>query len=249
VGAGYSEAYTWSLVPAGEGRLALEEPFSAELAALRTDLELGLVESAERNRNAGVDEIALFELARVYRPAGDELPAEAWHVAGIAEGGFFRAKGAVEALHRALAVPLGAVEREPGRAARTPYGRIAELEGGWGFFELDLEPLLAAVPDAVLYEDVITFPALKQDLAFVVDESVEAGAVIAAAREAAGPELRELRVFDVYRGAQVGPGRKSIALAAGFQSPERTLSDEDAAAARARIVAALAERFGAELRA
>jgi phenylalanyl-tRNA synthetase beta chain len=249
MGAGYSEAYTWSLVPAGEGRLALEEPFSAELAALRTDLELGLVESAERNRNAGVDEIALFELARVYRPAGDELPAEAWHVAGIAEGGFFRAKGAVEALHRALAVPLGAVEREPGRAARTPYGRIAELEGGWGFFELDLEPLLAAVPDAVLYEDVITFPALKQDLAFVVDESVEAGAVIAAAREAAGPELRELRVFDVYRGAQVGPGRKSIALAAGFQSPERTLSDEDAAAARARIVAALAERFGAELRA
>jgi phenylalanyl-tRNA synthetase beta chain len=249
VGAGYSEAYTWSLVPAGEGRLALEEPFSAELAALRTDLELGLVESAERNRNAGVDEIALFELARVYRPAGDELPAEAWHVAGIAEGGFFRAKGAVEALHRALAVPLGAVEREPGRAARTPYGRIAELEGGWGFFELDLEPLLAAVPDAVLYEDVITFPALKQDLAFVVDESVEAGAVIAAAREAAGPELRELRVFDVYRGEQVGPGRKSIALAAGFQSPERTLSDEDAAAARARIVAALAERFGAELRA
>ena len=71
---------------------------------------------------------------------------------------------------------------------------------------------------------------MKQDLAFVVDESVAAGDLIAAAREAAGPELRELRVFDVYRGEQVGEGKKSIAFAAAFQSPERTLSDEDAAA-------------------
>ena len=86
--------------------------------------------------------------------------------------------------------------------------------------------------DPIQYEDVITFPAVKQDLAFAVDEAVAAGDLIAAAREAAGPELRELRVFDVYRGEQVGEGRKSIALAAAFQSPERTLSDEDAAAIR-----------------
>ena len=105
------------------------------------------------------------------------------------------------------------------------------------------------MPDAVAYDDVITFPAVKQDLAFAVDESVAAGDLIAAAREAAGPELRELRVFDVYRGEQVGEGRKSVALRLAFQSPERTLSDEDAAALRERIVAALAERFGAELRA
>jgi phenylalanyl-tRNA synthetase beta chain len=248
-GAGFSEAYTWTLVPAAEGRLALEEPYSAEMAALRTDLELGLVESAERNRNAGVEGIALFEVARVFRPSGEELPEERWHVAGIAEGGFFRAKGAVETLHRALGVPLGEVRREPGRAASTAYGRIVELAGGWGFFELDLDSLLADVPDAVAYEDVITFPALKQDLAFAVDEPVTAGALVAAVREAGGEELRDVRVFDVYRGEQVGEGRKSVALRLSFQSPERTLSDEDAARARERIVAALAERFGAELRA
>ena len=248
-GAGYSEAYTWSLVPAGEGRLALAEPYSAELAALRTDLQLGLVESAERNRNVGVEEIALFELARVYRPTGEELPEERWHVAGIAEGGFFRAKGAVELLHRSLGVPLGAVERGAGRAARTRYGRIAELPGGWGFFELDVDSLIADVPPVVAYEDVITFPPLKQDLAFAVDESLAAGELVAAVREAGGEELREVGVFDVYRGEQVGEGRKSVALRLAFQSPERTLSDEDAGRARERIVAALAERFGAELRA
>ena len=84
---------------------------------------------------------------------------------------------------------------------------------------------------------------------FVVAEAVAAGDLIAAARAAAGPELRDLRVFDVYRGEQVGAGKKSIALAAAFQSPERTLADEDAAKLRERIVAALALRFGAELRA
>ena len=96
---------------------------------------------------------------------------------------------------------------------------------------------------------MITFPAVKQDLAFIVDEGVAAGDLIAAAREAAGPDLRELRVFDVYRGEQLGPGKKSIALAAAFQSPERTLSDEEAAEIRGRIVEALARQYGAELRA
>jgi phenylalanyl-tRNA synthetase beta chain len=83
----------------------------------------------------------------------------------------------------------------------------------------------------------------------VVDEEVEAGALVRAAREAAGAQLREARVFDVYRGDQVGEGRKSVAIHLAFQSPERTLSDDDAAELRTRIVAALAERFGGELRA
>ena len=249
VGAGFAEAYTWTLVPAEEGRLPLEEPYTTEMAALRTDLRLGLLESAERNRNAGVDRIALFEVARVFRPTGEELPEERWHVAAITEGGFFRAKGAAEALHDALGVQLVVLDRGPGRSARITYGELVELPADWGYFELDLEALFADVPEIVTYQDVITFPDVKQDLAFVVDEGVTAGELIGAAREAAGPELRDLRVFDVYRGEQVGAGKKSIALAAAFQSPERTLSDEDAAEIRARIVAALAERFGAELRA
>jgi phenylalanyl-tRNA synthetase beta chain len=55
-------------------------------------------------------------------------------------------------------------------------------------------------------------------------------------------------VFDVYRGDQVGVGRKSVAIHLAFQSPERTLTEEEATAARDTIVAALEERFGAELR-
>jgi phenylalanyl-tRNA synthetase beta chain len=248
VGAGFYEAYTWTLVPAGEGRIELEEPYSVEMAALRTDLVHGLLESAHRNANAGVERIALFEVARVFLPSGDELPDERWHVAGIVDGGYFRAKGAVETLYRALHVEA-AFNAALGRGARTPDGEVRELEGGWGYFELDLDALFERVPDVPLYEDVITFPGVKQDLAFAVDEGVTAAELVAAAREAAGPELREMRVFDVYRGDQVGPGRKSIAFSCLFQSPERTLTDEDVVPIRERIVRALADRFQAELRA
>src|SRR5207245_10525296 len=108
---------------------------------------------------------------------------------------------------------------------------------------------LSRVPDRGLSGDVITYPPVRQDLAFSVREDVAAGDLVAAAREAAGSELHEMRAFDVYRGDQVGPGRKSIAFAVTFQSPERTLSDEDAARLRKAVVDALATRFGAELRA
>jgi phenylalanyl-tRNA synthetase beta chain len=99
-----------------------------------------------------------------------------------------------------------------------------------------------------VYEDVLTFPATLQDVALVVGEDVEVGALVDAAHEAAGPILRTARVFDVYRSDQLGGDRKSVAIHLAFQSPERTLTEEEATRVRDRIVAALAERFGAELR-
>jgi phenylalanyl-tRNA synthetase beta chain len=180
-------------------------------------------------------------------------------VGAIVDGGFFRAKGAVEALHAAVKSDVS-FERttrpllHPGKAARFASGWVGELhptvlEGTWAALELDLEELLAGSRDPVAYADVVTYPALRQDVAFAVGDDVTAGELVAAVREAGGPELREARVFDVYRGEQVGPGRKSVAIALTFQSPERTLTDEDAAQVRERIVAAVADRFGGELRA
>jgi phenylalanyl-tRNA synthetase beta chain len=260
VGFGYSQTYSWSLLTEDSEphAVALQEPISSEQAVLRTSLLDGLIASARRNVDAGNEAIALFELAHVYLPTGEQLPEERWHVGGITEGGFPSAKGAVEGLYAALAIEASFEPasdlRRPGPGARTAEGwvlalRDPELPGDWGAFELDVDLLVARVPDLVVYEDVITYPPVRQDLAFNVPEDVPAGALVAAAREAAGAELRELLPFDVYRGDQVGPGRKSIAFAATFQSPDRTLSDEDAAALRERIVSALASRFGATLRA
>jgi phenylalanyl-tRNA synthetase beta chain len=259
VGFGYSEAYTWSLLPKASptGGVELQEPLSSEQAVLRTSLAEGLLSSARRNVDAGNDEIALFEQAHVYLPTTEQLPDERWHVGGIADGGFLFAKGAVEGLYAALGIApsFSPADDLPvsGRGAHTGEGWVAsvrdpELPGEWGAFELDVDALVDRLPDLVVYEDVITYPPVRQDLAFVVPEEVTAGELVAAAHQAAGPELRELRAFDVYRGDQLGPGRKSIAFSATFQSPERTLTDDDAGELRRRIVSALEERFSAQLR-
>ncbi|MCS7008020.1 MAG: hypothetical protein NZL88_10755, partial [Gaiellaceae bacterium] len=261
VGAGLSEAYTWSLV-AWDPRpdaLRLPDPLSADQAILRTTIVPSLVSAVRTALDAGADDVRLFEIARVYLPTDEQLPDERWRVGAILRGGFAVAKGVLETLYEALHLELR-VERgehellHPGKAGVTGAGWLGELhptllEGSWGAFELDLADLCAAVPERVVYEDVITYPAVRQDLAVAVDEEVEVGALVDAARAAAGPLLSDVRVFDVYRGPQVGEGRKSVALRLAFQSPERTLTDEEAAELRARIVAALARGFAAELRA
>jgi phenylalanyl-tRNA synthetase beta chain len=257
VGLGFAEIYTPSLVPDDDTTWKLPEPISVELTALRTSLLPSLIDAARRNIDAGSRNIALFEIARVYMPSG-ELPAESLTVAGIAEGGYLRIKGAVEALYRALkAEPAFARWSHPlfhpGKTANTEAGVVGELhprqlEGEWGGFELDLASLFAAAEDVTIYRDVITYPAVRQDIAVSVPENVPVGHLVAAAREAAGEELREIRVFDVYRGEQVGEGRKSVAFAVAYQSAERTMTDADAIRLRDTIVALLKERFDAELR-
>jgi phenylalanyl-tRNA synthetase beta chain len=259
VGVGLSEAYTWSLV-ASDPRadaIRLPSPMTSDQAILRTTIVPGLVEAARTGVDAG-RQAALFEIARVYLPSGEPLPDERWHVAGVLAGAYADVKGVLETLYEALGLELR-VERgahallHPGKAATTAAGWLGELhpsllEGTWGAFELDLEILFADVPERIVYEDVITYPAVLQDVAVAVGDDVEVGALVEVAHETGGGLLREARVFDVYRGEQVGTGRKSVAIHLAFQSPERTLTDEDATRARERIVAALEERFGAELR-
>jgi phenylalanyl-tRNA synthetase beta chain len=256
IGSGFSEAYTSTF--AAKGDVRLPEPLSQEAAALRTGLMESLVDAARHNVAVGTSEVALFEIARTYR-AGGELPDERWHVAGIVDGGFSEAKWAVEQLYNALKVQPE-YERaidphlHPGKSARTTEGWVGELhpsllEGTWGAFELDLDALVAAAPEAVEFEEVSPYPEVRQDLAFVVDEAVPAAELLAALREAAGPELRSSAVFDEYRGEQTGAGRRSLAFRVAFGSPERTLTDDEAAELRGRIVKALADTFGAVLRA
>lgn len=253
VGCGYSEAYTPSLVTGGA--IVLPEPISAELGALRESLLPSLVEAARANVAVDVESVALFEIARTY----PEIGREPWHLAGIADGGYAQARWAVEQVHSALGVEPE-VERasepflHPGKAGRTPHGVFgelhpAQLDGAWGVFELDLDALAAAAAATPRYAEVSPYPELRQDLAFVLDEDVPAAALVAAIRAAGGELLREVAVFDVYRGPQIGAGKRSLAFRLAFGSVERTLTDEDVAPVRQAIADALSAQFGATLRA
>jgi len=259
VGAGLHEAYTYSLQPDDPDPAAIElpEPLSQQQRVLRTTLRIGLRGAARHNVDSGNADVALFELAHVYLPPAP-VPTERWRLGGIVQGDFSRAKGLVEAVFADLHVEPAFTRADVGPefvvGARVQSGWVAgygpgELAGAWSAFELDLEELFALVPERLHYRDVITFPPLRQDLAFVVDETVPAGELMAAAREAAGDELREVRFLSDYRGEPIPLEKKSIAFSVAFQSAERTLTDEDAARLREAIVGALGARFGAELRA
>ncbi|NED98483.1 phenylalanine--tRNA ligase subunit beta [Phytoactinopolyspora alkaliphila] len=111
--------------------------------------------------------------------------------------------------------------------------------------ELDRFP---ATDEPVRAPSVSTFPVATQDVALVVDQAVPAASVQEALVEGAGELLESVRLFDVYSGAQVGEGRKSLAYALRFRAPDRTLTVEETTAARDAAVAVAAERTGAALR-
>src|SRR6478609_4503213 len=117
-------------------------------------------------------------------------------------------------------------------------------------FELDLDVLLAAAsPEPVQAVPVSTYPVAKEDIALVVDASVPAADVLDAVRTGAGEVLEDAHLFDVYTGAQVGDGRKSLAFSLRLRADDRTLTAQAAAAVREAVVAEAHRRFGATLRA
>jgi phenylalanyl-tRNA synthetase beta chain len=87
-----------------------------------------------------------------------------------------------------------------------------------------------------------------QDISVVVDENVAADSVVSAVRDGAGELLEDVRLFDVYTGPQIGEGRKSLTLALRFRAADRTLTEDEASAARDAAVAAATDRVGAVLR-
>ncbi|MFD8964779.1 phenylalanine--tRNA ligase subunit beta [Streptomyces sp. NPDC059568] len=114
--------------------------------------------------------------------------------------------------------------------------------------EIDLDLLERAGTGALQAPRISTYPVATQDVALVVAQDVPASEVERALREGAGELLESLRLFDVFTGEQIGSGRKSLAYALRFRAPDRTLTVEEATAAREAAVALAAERTGAILR-
>jgi phenylalanyl-tRNA synthetase beta chain len=163
----------------------------------------------------------------------------AWSVRPAGDWPFLHPGRSAEVL--AGEMRLGFVgEVHPLVAAEWDLGRTA-------VFAIDLGKLAAAAPPVPAFAPFPSVPSLRQDLAVVLPDDVAAGRVLERVKQAGGEMLDDVSVFDVYTGPQVGEGRRSLALALSFLGREQTLTDEDVAPARAKIVAALGE-LGGELR-
>jgi len=191
------------------------------------------------------------------------LAPQSWR-GGDAAADFFALKGTLEALAAQLGAELEVEQGSepflhPGRSATVLLGGV---EAGWigelhplvcrqwdleaaAGFEIGLGELAeAASLGREQYEDVTSFPAVRQDLAAVVDDDVPAAKVRDAVLGGGGELLRSAEVFDLYRGEQVGEGRKSLALRLTFRAPDRTLTDDEVAGLREQIRSQLAELGG-----
>lgn len=182
----------------------------------------------------------------------DFFDAKADLEALLRPGGCFDAFSFEAAQHPAL---------HPGRSARIlrdgqPVGWLGtlhprhaeelELPADTQLFELEIAAVTAG--RKATFEPISRYPAIRRDLALLVDEAVPADAVAERIRQAAGETLKELRLFDVYQGKGVETGRKSIALGLILQDSSRTLTDQDVQAVVDEVTTALQRDLGASLR-
>jgi phenylalanyl-tRNA synthetase beta chain len=195
--------------------------------------------------------------------------ASAWDVKDSPSLDFYDMKGRIELLLSGLR--LGGVSYtpadsvpflHPGKAAEVkvngqPVGVFGELhplvkekydvdESAVIVAEFDLEQLRGATPTYGI-TPVSEFPPVFEDIAVIVEESVAASRVEELIRQTGGKTVARVRLFDVYRGEQVGPGKKSLAYNLTYES-DKTMTDAEAAAIRAKIVKRLEHEVGAKLR-
>ncbi len=114
---------------------------------------------------------------------------------------------------------------------------------------IELEAILPKVPERHHLSDVPSFPPVLEDLAFVVAEEIPAENIRQMILKSGKPLVAEVHLFDLYRGEQIGEGRKSLAYSIVYQAPDRTLTDDEVAKVRERIIKQLGEEAGAKLRA
>ncbi|MDQ4097717.1 MAG: phenylalanine--tRNA ligase subunit beta, partial [Actinomycetota bacterium] len=279
VGAGLTEAWSTSLLAPGDlvraglepVAVEVENPLAQEESVLRTSLLPGLLRAVVTNVARRYPAVSLFEVGRVFVPRDGDLPQEPERVAGILGGGDAEAaKRVLDTLAEALGVadvgfePASPPGLHPSRSARvTTSGRSVgvvgevdpgvlaahELAGPVGWFEVDLDELMTAPRRARQYRPISRYPSADFDLAFVVDDAVPAGRVERALREATGHLLEDLWLFDVFRGPQLGEGRRSLAYGLRVAALDHTLSDEELADLRQRCIEEVERSAGATLRA
>ncbi|HUP97340.1 MAG TPA: phenylalanine--tRNA ligase subunit beta [Usitatibacter sp.] len=256
----------------------LANPIAAHMSAMRTSLLGGLVHALRSNLNRGEPRVRLFEVGRCFHGTEPDLAIQPERIAALAFGArwpeqwaekgalvdFFDAKGDLEALAGARTLEFAAGTHpacHPGRCAMVRFqggdiGIVGELHPRLQQkYELASAPVLFEVLAAPLldgasprFHGLSRMPVVRRDYAFMVDESVPAGALLAALRERLPALVREVEVFDQYRGKGVEPGQKSLALRIVMQDTDRTLTDSEVEVVVASIREQLNEQFKAKPR-
>ena len=218
--------------------LRILNPLGEDTSIMRTTTLPSMLEILTRNYNYRNREAFLYEIGRTYCPRPDGLADEPKTVSLGAYGekmNFFVLKGWAEAL-------LGDLKISGARF--TAYGVEAEF---W-CAQLSFDALLKLRGATPVFKPLPRFPAVTRDIAVVCDAAVPAGDMLDCIRRAGGETLVDSRVFDVYTGVGIAPGKKSVAFSLTMRADDQTLTDEHAEAIVREVLTALKEQFDAQIR-
>ena len=235
----------------------------------------GMLSSLATNYNRRNKNVRLYELANIYLPKSlplTELPDERtqFTLGFYGDGDFFDLKGVVEEfLEKAGIKGLLTYEPKadknflhPGRQAKILYnneviGYLGEVHpevlGGYGIGErtyvavLDMPQIVEKANFDIKYTGIAKYPAMSRDISMVMDKEILAGQVEEVIRKNGGQYLEHFELFDIYEGAQIAAGKKSMAYSVSFRASDKTLSDAEVNSAVEKILKGLAA-LGIELR-
>jgi phenylalanyl-tRNA synthetase beta chain len=272
----FIDAKQQDMVAPGAEQIALVNPIASQMGVMRGSLVPGLLHTLRHNLNHGQERLRIFEMGRCFLGTGAEdqplrlggLACGSTHPEQWAEAArvvdFFDIKADLEALLWPVTADYAKGEHpalHPGQCARIS---LAGQSVGWLgalhpklvqqlglvrvpiLFELDWDALAArALPS---YQTVSRFPAVRRDIAVVVEQSLVVGEILQAVQSVLPPLVTDIALFDVYHGKGVSEGKKSLAFKMLLQDTDKTLTDSEIDGAVAAVLAFLTERFGAVLR-
>ena len=262
---------------ANDNPIRLQNPLAAQYAVMRSTLIGGLVEVLQNNLNRKQNRVRIFEIARVFAKNADggfaqnERIGSLWYGAAMPEqwgektrnADFYDIKADVENLLKGRAVEFVKTAHpalHPGRAAEIVsdgrvIGFVGELHPKWlQKYDLPQAPLVFEINmvavcrrEKTRYQAVSKFQSVRRDLAFVLPENVSYAELEGSLKAVNSPLVREIALFDVYRGAGLPENSKSMAVKIILQDMENTLTDEAVEPVVQKLVAAAAG-VGAQLR-
>ena len=268
----------WDMIrlPANDPRrdaIRILNPLGEDTSCMRTTTLPSVLEVLARNWNFRNKAVRIYEFAKVYKKRPDGMADEPKILTLGAYGGgmdFYTLKGTVEELCDTLRI--SGVEYVPVRDDPSYHpGRCAAVYAGGEYLgrfgqvhplvaknygvseelyaaELDFPAMFAHRTTELYYAPLPRYPAVMRDISLVCDDALTAGELEKCIRRAGGEYLESVEVFDVYKGANIPEGKKSISFALALRAGDQTLTDDHADEAVAAILGALAREYGAVIR-
>ena len=254
--------------------VVISNPLGEDTSVMRTTALPSMLEIIARNYNFNNENVKLFEIATVYIPTTpDKLPNENKVLCMGMYGGcdFYTVKGICENILKLAAITDYTITActdnpsyHPGRCATVSVGGKAigvlgeihpltlknyDVDAPVYAAELDFDAIFALMNPNKIYTPLPKYPATARDFSFVCDESLEVGSIFAEARKAGGKLVEDVRLFDIYRGPQIGENKKSVSIRVTLRATDRTLTVEEAEKISNKILKALEAQLGITIRA